>query len=193
MDSRFLYAMSGERGGQVYGFRVRFLTLRHVLGLYLIDSPYVLGGEVDDMDVVLAARVLASRDEAAWLKSLGKGGCWERFKSKLAGFYYGKESRREAQRVRLEEWLDREMCTPRVLTGDQKGRRLRCEWLVVLVAKAMRESGVAVETAWWMRFADVAWVKLAWDECDGAEFEILTDELEAELKDLGHTDEDLGI
>ena len=122
---------------------------------------------------------------------MGRGTWRERVVSIWRGLRYGKLKKRDVEREKLESWLEREMCAPKLLPGAKGGRKLRCSWLVVLLSRVMRECGVTADEAWWMRFSDLAWVKLAWDELDGAEFELLTDELAEELKELGWTDEDL--
>lgn len=193
MDERLLYSLCSGRGGQFYGYRVSDLTLKHLLGLFVLDSPYALGGDVADEDVVLAARLFASGDDVEWMAALGGGGWWERVGGFFKGLRYGRRDRRVREREKLEEWLEGEMLVPRVLPGGSVGRKLKIHWLLHLVSNVMRECGCGMREAWWMRFSDVAWVKLSWDEMDGREFTLLSDDLVEEFRELGWSMEELGL
>ena len=189
MDDRLISALSSGRGSHVYGYRVSDLTLRHVLGLFYLDSPYARGGMVDDADVVQAARLFASRNDKEWWAALGAGGFWEVL---FKGLRYGKIKRRLAEQERLEEWLDCEQLGPQLLP-NKGGKKLKLHWMVTLLASVMRETGCTMAEAWWMRFADVTWAKISWAEQDGAEFVLLDDQLTKEFLEMGYTMEDLGL
>lgn len=192
MDERLIVALSSGGGGSCYGYHLSDLTLRHVLGLLMLDSPVLSGGYADDLDVVMAARLLSSSDDASWWGALGRGSRWERWCAWWRGLRYGKMSRRERERENLFSWLEGEMLGPRLLDG-KGGKALKVHWLVVMVCVAMRECGCSMGEAWWMRFSDIGWARLTWAEQDGAEFTLLTDGLIEEMREMGYTDEDLGI
>lgn len=193
MDQRFLASSSPVRGIRVFGYRVFGLSLRHVWALELLGSPYARGGEVSPEDAVEAALVLSCRSDEQLAGVLAAGGGlrlgWRRVCGLVRGLIYGRRLSREC--AKLSDLFEREMLTPRIMNqGEAKGRKLSSPWLNVLRCRIAAKCGMSLADAWWVRFSDAAWAGITWQELEGAEFHLLTDELMAELEELGWTEED---
>lgn len=172
---------------RVMGEHLERLTLRHLFVLLLQENPVVGRGGAGYGEALLAARVLGARDEEDLRRRLTE--CDRRTGRWMVALRAAWWRRRAAgEMYTLRRWLEAELgAMPELLPGAPGKRRpFQIDWLVVLVAKLVRE-GMMLEEAWWTPAAQAGHLRLAWEEMDGKEFTVLTDELQAELEEMGHT------
>jgi len=192
MDGRYLAAVSPGRGIRIFGYRVSFLSLRHVWALEMIGSPYAVGGEVTIEDVVAAAYIVSRRDDQALAKAFAPAGWWRSLWRELAGLLRGWRFRRQAldEVEKLEAFFEAEKLTPRIMNQGPGGRRMASPWMEVMRCRVAEKCGISLADAWWTRFADAAWAGVVWQEMEGAKFKLIDDKLLEELEELGWTEED---
>lgn len=188
MDRRVAMAFDPYPVGvRVMGERLSRLTLRHLFTLRVQENPMATQGrELTATDVMLAARVCGARSEedlGERLREVDSG------LGRLRIFARAWRWRRSYVRemLKLRSWLDGELAgMPEILPGvPGKRKKYQTDWVLVLVAKLIRE-GMGRTEAWWTPLAEAGHLRLAWEEMDGAEFTVLTDELRAELEEMGH-------
>lgn len=190
MDERTGEAMRPEYGAgvRVFGQRLRRLMLRHVFVLEWLGNGLMVrrpGEEVSPGEVLLAARVCGAQREEELERVLALAESrvgrwrigWQGFRSRR-GFWRGY--------AQMKGWMNREMgCLPQVLPGPKAGR-YQAEWTVMLMAKVMRERGCESREAWWTPLGEAMHLRLAWEEQDGKEFRVVTDEFREEMREMGH-------
>ena len=96
-----------KRRKMVCGYRLDGLSVRHMLGLVLIDSP-VLSGYGDFADTLLAARILSTRTEEQWKAAVYGGGFLWKFKLFIVSAWYGRGKFWEHSQA-LKLWMNQEL------------------------------------------------------------------------------------
>jgi len=191
MASYFESVFSGG-GGRVFGYRLSTLSLRHMMALEAMESPVLTGEMVDEIDVIMACRILSARNDRELEKVLhaepgwiGKKLFWLR--CAFYSFSAGK------QMAKWAAWQTDEGYFPKFKRKGKKGggRSMKSCYLLVLAVRAVKTYGVSMAEAWWLRFSDVCHVTLAGVEVDGGEVSIYSDADVKKLLELGWKEEEL--
>lgn len=103
-----------KRRKRICGYRLESLSVRHVLGLLLIESP-LLTGYGDFADTLAACRILSTRTEKQWRRAVFGGGVLWKVRVRIVGAWLGWESIVKhwgevcPQTLTLKAWLDGEL------------------------------------------------------------------------------------
>ena len=176
MDAKFTTAFLGMRSRQLLGRRLLPFSLFHRIVLEEMKSPIMLGGNVSPSDLLLAVRVISSDniDDIVGTKpSFMDGFRWFLLRSFSA--YY-----RFAFAV-LTSHIKESCAWPEVLKkaekdGDDKG----VPWVANIVA-TMVKYGMPMKEVLHTAEGQIVWIYVCIGITEGAEADIMSSDLEAEL------------
>jgi hypothetical protein len=179
VDAAFLESLL-NRPHRVYGLKLAPFSFWHVLGLHVIESPFIGGpGSPSPEALFDAARICSARFPAFHRRPASLLAQW--------WFYRPLRAHRAshvAELSRFDAYLRDHHAPPEFLTR-QDDKPLKVPWPLARVAALMRFAGLSEADAWNMPVGRGLWLCAALAEAGGADVDLVTPSLRKAMAEAG--------